>query len=158
MAQIACLWPRQHSVRPRQHPVAQTAFCAAQTAFCVAQTNWVPVFSVRERVTPPAFARSDGRGLNFWSLDRHFEVQGWRCGALWGSWGALWGPFWVLGVALDVPSGGQGVPLGAFGAQGVSKTASLDQWRTILTDFGAERVPKWLPKLTKNHLKSIKHL
>ena len=49
-----------------------------------------------------------------------------------------------------------GVPLGAFGAQGVSKTASLDQWRTILTDFGAERVPKWLPKLTKNHLKSIK--
>ena len=32
---------------------------------------------------------------------------------------ALWGPFWVLGVALDFHFGGQGVPLCAFGAQAV---------------------------------------
>ena len=58
------------------------------------------------------------------------------------------GSFWALGVALDVHSGVQGVPLGAFGAQAVSKTASPDEGRTILSDLGRQRVLKLLPKWT----------
>ena len=77
-------------------------------------------------------------------------------GCRWEQFGASWRSFWESKGCFWSHFGDLGVPLGAFGAQGVSKTASLDQWRTILTDFGAERVPKWFPKQTKNHSKSIK--
>ena len=53
---------------------------------------------------------------------------------------------WGLGVALGVHFRGQGVPLGAFGAQAVPRTALLSYRRSILSDFGAQRDPKRLPK------------
>ena len=60
--------------------------------------------------------------------------------------GVLGAPFRGLGVALGVHFGSQGVPLGAFGAQSVPRTASPDYRRTILSDFGAQREPKRVPK------------
>ena len=62
--------------------------------------------------------------------------------------GVLGAPFWGLGVALGVHFGSQGVPLGAFGAQSVPRTASLDHGRIILSDFAAQRDPKSVPNLT----------
>ena len=60
--------------------------------------------------------------------------------------GVLGAPFWGLGVALGVHFGSQGVPLGAFGAQSVPRTALLSYARSILSDFGAQREPKRVPK------------
>ena len=60
--------------------------------------------------------------------------------------GYLGPPFGALGVALGVHFGGQGVPLDAFGAQAVPRTALLSYARSILGDFGPQRVPKRLPK------------
>ena len=77
-----------------------------------------------------------------------------RLGALRGSsWylfgapgGSLGLPFRGLAVALGVHFGGQGVPLDAFGAQAVPRTALLSYGRSILGDVGAQRVPKRFSK------------
>ena len=76
-------------------------------------------------------------------------------------------PFWGLGVALGVNFGrvsrdfggvsrnfgevsrnfgGLGVALGAFGAQSSPKAASPFRGPPFLSDFGAQMVPKRLPK------------
>ena len=47
-------------------------------------------------------------------------------GSIFGVLGHLGPPFGGLGVALGVHFGAQGVPLAAFGAQAVPKTASPD--------------------------------
>ena len=57
-------------------------------------------------------------------------------------------------MALGVHLGGQGVPLDAFGAQAVPRTALLSYGRSILSDFGTQREPKQAPKM---ELKSIKN-
>ena len=56
-----------------------------------------------------------------------------------GVLGYLGPPFGALGVALGVHFGGQGVPLDAFGAQAVPRTALLSYGRSILSDFGAQK-------------------
>ena len=60
---------------------------------------------------------------------------------------------WGLGVALGVHFGGQGVPLDAFGAQAVPRTALLSYARSILGDFGAQREAKRAPQCNQNRSK-----
>ena len=58
-------------------------------------------------------------------------------------------------MALGVHFGSQGVPLGAFGAQSVPRTALLSYGRSILSDFGAQRSPKGSQNGAKIIKKSI---
>ena len=74
------------------------------------------------------------------------HAPGGCCGGFWGSWGTLGPLFGDLGVALGVHFERLGVPLGAFGAQSPPKTPALNSSRAILGDFGAQEVPRRLPK------------
>ena len=62
--------------------------------------------------------------------------------------GHPWTSFLGLGVALGVHFGGMGVALGVFGAQSSPKAASLFHGPPFLSDFGAQMVPRRLPKWT----------
>ena len=70
-------------------------------------------------------------------------VQRVPLGAILGVLGVPWA---VQGVPWGVILGVYGVPLGTFGAQFAPRTRGGFYGRLILSDFGAQRVSKRLPK------------
>ena len=78
-------------------------------------------------------------------------------GALGGSLGPGGSQNLILGFlrALGRHFGGLGVPLGAFGAQSLPKTASPFHARSLFSDFDAQREPEGIPKWSPNRSKNI---
>ena len=73
-------------------------------------------------------------------------AEGYHRGSFWGSFGTLGPPFGGLWVALGVHFGESGGTPGRFQRAVASKRGGLNSDRSIVTNFGAQRVSRRLPK------------